>query len=66
MTVPTSSAENLAEMAFTSSYVVDDVVYGDTYTYWDGTTAEALRSGKDGPHTEIADRLCNINGRLHG
>ena len=41
------------------------VFEGDTYTYWDATTAKALRSGGDGPHAGLADRLCNINGRLY-
>lgn len=43
----------------------DDVIYGDLRIYWDGTTAEALRSGVDGPYTRLADRLCGLNGRLY-
>jgi len=67
MTIPTSSAEDLAEKAFVrGTYNVDDVIYGDPFVYWDGCTTELLRSGVDGPHAGLADRLCNINGRLHG
>jgi hypothetical protein len=44
--------------------IKDDVIYGDTYTYWDATSAERLRSGVDGPHAELADRLCSLNGRF--
>lgn len=44
---------------------VDGVIYGDPYTYEDGTTALALRSGVDGPHADKADRICSLNGRLY-
>jgi hypothetical protein len=43
----------------------DDVITGDNWTYNDGTTAERLRSGVDGPYIRLADRLCNLNGRLY-
>jgi hypothetical protein len=64
MTVSISASENLAQLGFSKSKIVDGVVLNDPYTYWDGTTAERLRSGVDGPHAGLADRLCNINGRL--
>ena len=41
------------------------IIDGDPYTYMDGTTAAALRSGVDGPHARLADRLCGLNGRLY-
>lgn len=43
----------------------EDIIVGDGWTYNDGTTAEALRSGVDGPYTRLADRLCGLNGRLY-
>lgn len=44
---------------------INGVIYGDPYTYIDGVTAKVLRSGVDGPHAGLADRVCNINGRLY-
>lgn len=65
MTIPTSSAEDLAEHEFTTTYSIEDVIFGDPFVYWDGCTTALLRSGVDGPHAGLADRLCNINGRLY-
>lgn len=45
--------------------VVDGVILDDPYVYADGCTTSHLRSGVDGPHAGLADRLCNINGRLY-
>lgn len=41
------------------------IFYGNPWTYNDGTTAASLRSGVDGPHASLADRVCGINGRLY-
>ena len=41
------------------------VFEGDPYHYCYGVTASALRSGVDGPHSGLADRLCSINGRRY-
>jgi hypothetical protein len=65
MTTPTSSAEELVQAGFTGCDIVNGVIHGDPFTYWDGCTTALLRSGVDGPHAGLADRLCNINGRLH-
>lgn len=45
--------------------VQDGVIHGDPWTYQDGCTTALLRSGEDGPHRSLADRLCGINGRLY-
>jgi hypothetical protein len=42
----------------------DGIYYGNPWAYNDGCTTSLLRSGVDGPHVGLADRLCNINGRL--
>lgn len=65
MSINDSPAESLALQEWSTPYMVDGVVYGDTFTYWDGITAERLRSRTDGPHVSLADRLCNINERLY-
>lgn len=38
----------------------NDEIEGDLYTYNDGCTVALLRSGTDGPHAALADRLCNV------
>jgi hypothetical protein len=43
----------------------EDVIPGDRWVYTGCTTAERLRSGVDGPYAGLADRLCNLNGRLY-
>lgn len=67
MTTVVSSAENLVRTGFVESMRQEEpgVIVGDPYTYMDGTTAAALRSGVDGPHSRLADRLCGLNGRLY-
>lgn len=39
----------------------EGVILGDPWSYNDGTTAERLRSGVDGPHGNLADRLCGLS-----
>lgn len=45
--------------------VEDGIFYGNPWSYNDGCTTSHLRSGVDGPHAGLADRLCNLNGRLY-
>ena len=65
MTVSISASENLARLGFSRAKVVDGMIYGDPYTYQGGVRSSDLRSGVDGPHTELADSLCSLNGRYH-
>jgi hypothetical protein len=44
---------------------INGVIYGDPWTYNDGCTTALLRSGVDGPHAGLADRICSLNGRLY-
>ena len=43
---------------------LNGIIDHDPITYERGVIASALRSGVDGPHAGLADRLCNVNGRL--
>ncbi len=43
----------------------DGIYYGDPWSYNEGCTSELLRSGVDGPHSVLADQLCNLNERHH-
>lgn len=45
--------------------LVNGVIYGDPYTYHGGTTAEALRSGEDGPFFYEAEVMCGLSPRTY-
>lgn len=66
MSILDSPAEDYALIPWTEASVTEGVINGDPFTYQDATTAERLRSGVDGPHVGLADRLCNVDGRRHG
>lgn len=64
MTVSVSPAEALAQLPYGDTRLDNGIIHGDPYTYQGGTTAEALRSGRDGPHAVLADQICSLNGRF--
>lgn len=61
MSILDSPAEDYAMLSWSEASVTEGVINADPFTYQDATTAERLRSGTDGPHTSLADRLCGIN-----
>lgn len=61
---PVEWASQAASLDNRSREVEPGIYENDPFSYNDGCTTILLRSGEDGPYRKLADRLCNLNGRL--
>lgn len=65
MSATNTLIEVMAHYAVSGVRVEDGIFYGDPWSYNDAVRSSDLRSGVDGPHTDLADLLCSLDERHH-